>query len=85
MKPAKLPSCTIRWKSALDLYSSRKTLAFATREERDRLLVSLWNDQALYGMPRDYAGALLLIVPGEAVPVLRRKGLKFALRDSVTG
>ena len=56
-------------------------MAFANRKERDRLLSSLWKDKQLYGMPRDYAGALLLIVPEEAVSVLRKKGFKFAVRD----
>ena len=69
------------WKAALALYSSRKALSIADRKERDRLLSALWNDEDLFGMPRDYAGALLLIVPAEAVPLLRAKGFKFSIRD----
>ena len=69
----------------LYLYPSRKGLAFANRQERDRLLSSLWSDAQLYGMPRDYAGALLLIVPEEAIPLLREKGFKFDLRDVFSG
>ncbi|PWU21998.1 MAG: hypothetical protein C5B50_00340 [Verrucomicrobia bacterium] len=71
----------VEWKAHLYAYPSRKALAFADRRERDRLLASLWEDEQLYGMPRDYAGALLLIVPEDAVAVLRKKGFKFAVRD----
>jgi hypothetical protein len=75
----------LQWKPSLCLYPSMKALAFPNRRERDRVLESLWTDQELYGMPRDYAGALLLIVPEEAVSVLREKGFKFAVRDVRTG
>ena len=85
MKNGKVVSPKTEWKPSLYLYASRKALAFADRPERDRLLAALWNDHELYGMPRDYAGALLLIVPENAVSVLRKKGFKFAVRDFVTG
>jgi hypothetical protein len=75
----------IQWKPALLQYSSQKALAFPDRPERDRVLAALWNDQELYGMPRDYAGALLLIVPEEAVLLLRKKGFSFLVRDVVAG
>ena len=74
-----------RWKPNLFLYYSRRALEFPDRQERDRLLAALWNDRQLYGMPRGYAGALLLIVPEEAVPVLRKRGFKFSVREVVGG
>jgi hypothetical protein len=85
MKTEHFPGPKIQWKPNLYLYPARKALAFADRQERDRLLASLWSDEQLYGMPRDYAGALLLIVPEEAVPVLRKKGFKFEVRDVLAG
>lgn len=85
MKTGKSATANARWKSNLYLYPARRALAFADRHERDRLLASLWDDQQFYGMPRDYAGALLLVVPEEAVALLRKKGLKFSVRDAVSG
>ena len=84
MKTNKLPALKTQWKPSLHLYSSRKALAFASRRDRDRLLAALWSDLQLYGMPRDYAGALLLIVPEPAVALLRKKGFMFTVRDTVT-
>ena len=81
MKTENFLSPKPQWKPALGLYHSRKAVALPDRKERDRLLASLWSDQELYGLPRDYAGALLLIVPEEAVPILQKKGFKFAVRD----
>ncbi len=75
----------IEWKADLDLYPDRKALKFNDRKERDKLLGSLWSDRELIGMPRDYAGALILIVPQEAVELLQRKGFTFRIQDVVWG
>ena len=83
MKTAKAPKPQNEWKSHLSSYRYKKALQFPDRQERDRLLAALWNDDDLYGVPRDYAGALLLIVPEPAVEVLRKKGFKFIVRDVI--
>ena len=84
MKTDKLLHPRGQWRPALDLYPEKKVLAFPNREERDRLLASLWSDSQLFGMPRDYAGALLLIVPDEAVQILQARGFRFVIQDVFT-
>ena len=61
----------------MDLYREQVAIEFPNKRERDRALEALWRDEELFGMPRDYADALTLIVPKSAAPMLRQKGYKF--------
>jgi hypothetical protein len=63
----------------------RKAIEFPDREERQRVLGVLWTDKRFLGMPRDYAGSLILVVPARAVPLLRSKGFTFKVRAVVPG
>jgi hypothetical protein len=65
------------WKARLGSYRQKKALEFASEEELGRALQMLWHDDDLYGMPRDHADARTIIVPAEAVTLLREKRLAF--------
>lgn len=69
------------WKADLDLYRERKAIEFPDRSAREKVLEALWKDDELFGMPRDYAGTLILVVPDEAVNLLQKKGFTFIVRD----
>jgi hypothetical protein len=69
------------WKHSLDLYDERKAVVFPDRKERTRVLQSLVTDKAFVGMPRDYAGELVLIVPEPAIPLFRKRGFHFEVKD----
>ncbi len=69
------------WKPELESYSGKKAIEFPDKQERHRVLEALWNDPDFQGMPRDYAGALILIVPDRAVDLLQKKSFKFTVQD----
>jgi hypothetical protein len=70
-----------RWSGALDLYKEQKAIVLPSRAERTRVLNALWHDEDFRGMPREYGGALILIIPSEGVELLRKKGFNFEVQD----
>jgi hypothetical protein len=75
------PTKKIDWRDDLNLYKEKKAIVFADRNERSKVLTALWHDPDLVGMPRDYAGGLILVVPERAVSLLRDKGFTFDVQD----
>ena len=66
-----------QWRQRLGHYKQKKALKFPTDAELDKALELFWKDDELYGLPRDYADGQTVVVPAEAVALLRQKGLQF--------
>ena len=66
-----------QWRQRLGYYKQKTALKFLAEAELDKALDLFWKDDELYGLPRDYADGRTIVVPTEAVALLRRKGLQF--------
>jgi hypothetical protein len=64
------------WKAHLDCYREKRALIFTDDKDLDAAVDLLWSDD-LYDLPHALAGGDTIIVPAEAVPYFRDKGLKF--------
>jgi hypothetical protein len=71
--PASVP-LKLQWKSRLGFYRQKKALCFSTDEEFAKMLKLFWEDDTLYGLPRNHAGQRIIVVPAEAVACIRDKG-----------
>ena len=71
--PLRLP--TPQWKSHLDYYREKRALTFKTEKDLDGALDLLWEE--LFELPHALAGGDTIIVPAEAVPYFKAKGLRF--------
>ena len=69
--------CSSKWKSHIRQYKDAKALVFETMEEIDAAINIIRSDVNLRGMPHDIADGKTLIVPPEAIPYFRNKGLQF--------
>lgn len=54
-----------------------RALEFCSRKEFERTIRLCWKDPDLDGLPRDSLDGEMLLVPKEAVALLRSKGLSF--------
>ena len=73
------------WSRSYGAYSNAelRALKFRSEKEIDRAIGLCWSDPDLIGLPRDYADGKTMIVPQEAVELLRNKGLKFRSSELV--
>ena len=61
------------------MYHTKKALTFDTKEDLHQAIEAIWNpNDELYRMPHAPADALTMVVPEDAVPVFRARGLHFA-------
>jgi hypothetical protein len=60
-----------------------RALKFRSVKEIDRAIGLLWEDPELIGMPRHYAGGRTMVVPQEAVELMKNKRLKFTVFELV--
>lgn len=67
----------LQWKPRLGFYRHKKALLFSTDEEFSALLRLFWEDDNLFGLPRNHAGGRLIVVPAEAVTCIRNRGFHF--------
>ncbi|HQU44463.1 MAG TPA: hypothetical protein PK867_16705, partial [Pirellulales bacterium] len=61
------------------MYHSKRALTFQTEEDRNKAIDAIWDPRhELYRMPNAPADTLTMIVPEDAVPLLRALDLQFA-------
>jgi hypothetical protein len=70
------PTAPERWRSHLDLYKDKRALTFRREKDLNAAIDLLWGDE-LYHLPHALAGGDTIIVPAEAVPYFKEKGLSF--------
>lgn len=61
----------------LSQYREQSALKFRSTKALDAAIAVLWKDDELYGLPRAHVGDNTMIVPTEAVPILKARGLQF--------
>ncbi len=71
-----VPSPPPQWEAHLDCYREKRALIFTDDKDLDAAVDLLWSDE-LYNLPHALAGGDTIIVPAEAVPYFKAKGLKF--------
>jgi hypothetical protein len=65
-----------RWKAHLDYYRDKRALTFKSQQDLEAAIDLLWSNE-LFDLPHDLAGGDTIIVPEEAVPYFKAKGLRF--------
>lgn len=71
-----------RWVRSLSVYrvSERRVLKCRSRKDLELAVHLCWNDEELRGVPRDWVpDRLSLVVPAEAVPLFKAKGVRFTV------
>src|SRR5437879_13752926 len=71
------PPERVEWKPLLDCYREKRALTFKSRKEIDKAIDLLWTEELIL-LPHALAGGDTIIVPAEAVPYFKAKGLTFS-------
>jgi hypothetical protein len=75
-----------QWRTFIASYSAEelRAIKFPSVEERARAIEVLFQDPALVEMPLDVADGITLIVPSQAIALLRRRRLDFHVSKLLT-
>ena len=79
--PCAQPAC---WNAGFWSYPHHAALQFASEADLDAAIDLLWNAPELRGLPRVHVGDNTMIVPAEAVDVLRTKTRPFVVKPVVS-
>lgn len=84
-KERELRSIPNWWSHPYGAYANAelRALRFQSVKEIDRAIGLLWSDPELIGMPRHYGDGKTMIVPQEAIELLKRRRLKFRASELV--
>ncbi len=80
----KMPIQALKTWGRLAEFVDQTAIEFASRDERSQFIYALWQDPTLRELPRAPVGANTIIVPTEAMPLLRllrEKGIQFVERS----